>query len=279
MSDSTNPPTPTPERSSAAAVAAKANATAYLATIPPEIESGRHLLQRYSHIAAEDVDAHIFRIRDKAWAVFPYGCIGNFWFLNLQPLLQDDLFQRVLYRLRSPGSTESFLDVGCCLGLVVRHLAAEGVSSERLYGTDLQPLFLDLGYELFCDRDMAKSQATFVAGDMVRDNHDAAFQPLVGKIDVIYATAFFFLFERHDQLRAAKRMVSFLRSDNPDAMIFGYNNGKKIPGWEKYVLDVESWRSMWDEVGEATGTSWRTEMEMEVDGEWIKVKFAVYRAL
>ncbi|KAK3381857.1 hypothetical protein B0H63DRAFT_476736 [Podospora didyma] len=268
------------------AAAAKANAATYLATIPPGIRDlARSILEEYSGIAPEDVDAHIYYIRDKAWAIFPYGCVGSFSFLNLQPTTQDARFQSVAARLQAPGSAETFLDVGCCLGTVIRHLVADlGVSSDRLYGTDLQPHFLDLGYELFRDRDPGKSRATFVAGDMLRDGNDndagGLDHQLAGKIDVIYAAFFFHLFERGDQLRAAKRMVKFLRPRNPDAMIFGQNGGPRIPGWEKYVLDEEAWRDLWDEVGEATGTAWRTEMETTEDSkERIMVRFGVYRVV
>jgi ubiquinone/menaquinone biosynthesis C-methylase UbiE len=210
--------------------------------------------------------------------VFPYGCVGSFGFLNLLPTIQDPLFQTVTARLKAPGSTETFLDVGCCLGLVVRQLIAEGVSSDKLYGTDLQPHFLDLGYELFRDRDETKNKATFVAGDMLQED-DMRLEELTGKIDVIYASAFFHLFEREDQIKAAKRIIRFLRPENPKAMIFGRNEGPKIVGWEKYVLDAESWRRMWDEVGEATGTRWKTEMDLESTDEWIKARFGVYRLL
>lgn len=188
------------------------------------------------------------------------------------------MFQTVAARLKAPASTETFLDVGCCLGHVIRQLIVDGVSSERLYGTDLQPLFLDLGYELFRDRNKEKSRATFVAGDML-DEDDAGLEELTGKIDVIYASAFFHLFEREGQVKAAKRMVRFFNANNTGAMIFGSNGGPKIQGWEKYVLDAESWQGLWDEVGEATGTSWRTEMEIETSEGWIKVRFAVYRAV
>lgn len=140
----------------------------------------------------------------------------------------------------------------------------------------MQPRSLDLGYELFRDRDRDKSRATFLAGDMLQEN-DARLEELTGKIDIIYAAAFFHLFEREDQMKVAKRMVKFLRPENPRTMIFGRNGGPKIEGWEKYVLDAESWRQMWDEIGEATETSWKTEMDVESSDEWIKVGFGVYR--
>ena len=62
-------------------------------------------------------------------------------------------------------------------------------------------------------------------------------------------------------------------------MIFGRNEGPKIVEWEKHVLDAKSWRHMWDEVGEATATCWRTEVDVETNSEWIKVRFGVYRVM
>lgn len=51
------------EKSSAQiATAARANAATYLTEIPPEIDPARLLLEQYSGIAPEDVDAHIFDI-------------------------------------------------------------------------------------------------------------------------------------------------------------------------------------------------------------------------
>ncbi|KAK7949305.1 uncharacterized protein PG986_010191 [Apiospora aurea] len=81
------------------------------------------------------------------------------------------------------------------------------------------------------------------------------------------------------QLKAAKRMVGFLGPENPRAMIFGQNQGPKIEGWEKYVLDPKRWTNLWEEVGQATGTKWRNEMEVESTDKWNNVRFGVYRVL
>lgn len=172
------------------------------------------------------------------------------------------------------GSTETFLEVGCCLGEVIRHLIASGVPSERLYATDLQPAFLDLGKELFCDGNTTK--ATYVPGDMLNEG-DTTLNDLDGKVDVIYASAFFHLFERHDQVQAAQRMIRFLKPDNPKAMVFGRNEGKKTEESHKYILDGEGWKSVWEEAGEATGTRWRTELVDDGTDSWHLVRFNACR--
>ncbi|KAK8135079.1 hypothetical protein PG984_007091 [Apiospora sp. TS-2023a] len=249
---------------------------AHVTVFPPETEPALRLLEKYSGFRPEQIPEHISRIQAKALAISHYGCLKSFGFLNLAPHLEDPRYQTALARLRAPGSTETFLDVGCCLGPVVRQLASEGVPGDRLYGTDLQVGLLDLGYELFEDRGW--SRVTYVEGDMLNEN-DGRLDVLRGKIDIIYASAFFHLFEREGQLKAAKRMLGFLRPDNLDAMIFGQNQGPKIDGWEKYVLDPGAWANLWEEVGQATGTKWRTEMEVESTHAWNHVRFGVYRVL
>jgi len=72
------------------------------------------------------------------------------------------------------------------------------------------------------------------------------------------------------------RMVRLLRRDNSEAMIFGVNGGVNIEGWERYVFREDSWRDMWDLVGEETGRKWRVEREVEEGAGWIKVGFGVY---
>ncbi|KAK0706979.1 hypothetical protein B0T26DRAFT_744056 [Lasiosphaeria miniovina] len=253
--------------------------------IPPELGPVRRILEGYSGVPPNEVDSLLYDIRQKSHAVFPYGSIRTFAFLDLGATLSDARFQAAARRLAAPESRETFLDVGCGVGHVVRQLAfthPELSSSGRLFGTDLHAGFLEIGYELFGDRERmtgGDGAAAFVAGDMLADGSSPLDSRFRGQIDIVYASFFFHLFERAGQVRAAKRMVGFLRRDNARAVIFGQNGGPKVDGWEKYVLDSASWRDMWGEVGEATGTRWRTEMDVEDGDDWIKVRFGVYRAV
>ncbi|KAK3323182.1 S-adenosyl-L-methionine-dependent methyltransferase [Cercophora scortea] len=239
----------------------------------PELAPARRLLEEYSSIAPEDVDAHMQAIRTEAHRISHYGAYNSLSFLNLSPALHDPRFQTIAALLRS-NSSSTFLDVGCGLGLILRQLTFSGIHSSRLYGTDLNADLLDLGFDLFRDRDT--SHTTFIAGDMLDDSDTPLNETLNGKMDYIYASAFFHLFEREGQVNAAKRMVGFLKEGGA-GVIFGVNGGPKIEGWERYVLDEEQWREAWDEVGNATGTRWRTEMEVESGEDWIWVRFGVYR--
>ncbi|KAI1102710.1 hypothetical protein F4804DRAFT_255314 [Jackrogersella minutella] len=268
----------------------------YIEELPPDIEPIRSFLEKYSGIRAKDVDDHIHQIRDRLWDIYPYVCIGHFRFLSLKFTL-DPRYQVALNRLLAPKSETTFLDVGCCVGQVLRRLAFDGVVSSRLYGTDLEPRFLDAGYDLFKDRH--KLKATFVAGDMLSQggengDGDESLKVLDGKMTIIHATSFFHLFTWENQIRAARRMVRFLDPHDPDVMIFGRHVGSTAPGdregskgSKRFLHNAASWQELWDEVGRLTGTAWRTEVDeiqepgMHPDGNidetLRRIRFGVFR--
>ncbi|RYP42603.1 hypothetical protein DL767_000127 [Monosporascus sp. MG133] len=281
----------------AAVADARSRGKVYIADLPADIEPARRLLQRYSGIPARDVDKHIQDIsqRDKLWAIHPSVAIGHYRFLSMQ-FTSDPRYKDALNRLLVADSDVAFLDVGCCVGQVLRQLAFEGVDSSRLYGIDSEPRFISAGYELFRDRDTLK--ATLVAGDVLASGEkgegDDASRLLNGKMTIIHAMSFFHLFSWQAQVRAAMRMINFLKPDDADVMIFGRHVGTTDPldvegrqGRQRYLHNAETWQDLWDQVGELTGTRWRTEVEFidkagiamgGADGTVRRMRFGVYKA-
>jgi hypothetical protein len=142
------------------------------------------------------------------------------------------------------------------------------VPSENLYGSDLRPEFIELGYKLFRDRDTLK--ATFIPAD-VFDPKSPLLQ-LKGKINIVYAGAFFHLFVYEEQVAVAKRIVELLK-DKPNTLILGRQMGNKVAGVRfgsgykdekaRYRHNDVSWAKFWDDIGEQTGTKWKTEVIVE----------------
>ncbi|KAI1361665.1 hypothetical protein F5Y08DRAFT_12517 [Xylaria arbuscula] len=265
----------------------------YIHMLPPDVESARTLLEQYSGIPPEDVDTHVYHMRDRLWDVYPFACVGRFRFLSFE-FTADAYYQVALFRLlqaqtqaepEAAGHETRLLDVGCCVGQVLRKLAFDGVDASRLYGTDIEPRFPDLGYDLFRDRDRFP-QTAFVIGDLIKQQGeedgseggsgsgsggggDERLDVLDGKMAFIHATSFFHLFTWDEQVRAATRMVRFLQPGRRDAMIFGRQVGTMLPrdrngkaGSDKvYLHNARSWQKLWDEVGSRTGTKWKTTME------------------
>lgn len=247
----------------------------YFETLPEDIAPMRRLLAEYSHLPAENVDAHLFAIRDKLWAVHKYPCIGRFSFLDLG-MTKSVYYQEAVERLKSKSSprNERLLDLGCCVGQVLRQLVYEGVDPKKLSGADLHREFIDLGYEMFGDAETEAGKSfTFVSGDILADS-PSPFDALAGSVTMIHAANFFHLFNWDEQVKAAKRIVGLLNdthdTDSPAGIsIFGAQLAHRLPGEHRimplnprtrYLHDATSFQKLWDEVGAATDTKWRTSM-------------------
>ncbi|OBT79249.1 hypothetical protein VF21_01878 [Pseudogymnoascus sp. 05NY08] len=263
----------------------------YKPTLDNLSKEARDLLENYSGIEPDCVVPHVEEIRDRAWAIFPYPCIGVFLFVGLN-LRTSPLYPTILSRLKDDKHT--FLDLGCCLGTEIRQLVADGAPSENLYGTDLRSEFWDLGYALFCDKDSFKAE--FLTGDVFDPASELG--KLDGKVDVLHAGMFFHLFSYEKQIEVAKRTVKLMRPVE-GSLLVGWQVGSSDTGALRsadgvllYRHDGESWGGLWREVGEQTGVKFAVESWMddaprllagvkESDEEWLKdsrrLKFSVRR--
>jgi len=254
-------------------------------------DRARHLLETYSKVPSDEVEKHVYAIRDKAWKVWPYPCIGQFRFLDLS-ISQSPHYTAILERLMT--GDQDFLDLGCCFGQDLRKLVADGAPSEHLYASDLRPEFFDLGYELFRDKSTLKSK--FLVGDVF--DASSPLSELDGKIDIIYAASFLHLFSYEDQVKVCKRIVKLLK-EKKDSVVLGRQIGHEHAGEQANRNDAtrtrwrhneESFKRMWDEVGESTGSNWRVDVSSEPwagesgdggrtwdDASMIRLRFAVFR--
>ncbi|KAL0257749.1 hypothetical protein SLS55_006912 [Diplodia seriata] len=263
-------------------------------TLTPE---SRDLLENYSGISPEKVEAHVRE-------VFPYPCIGAFRFLDLA-MYKEPYYPEVLSRVKNG---DKLLDLGCCFGQELRKLvsnhktqhdpasshlispaqAHDGAPPSSLYGSDLRPAFLTLGHALFLDEAKLPTTPHFIAADILADPFSASplHRQLGGTVSVVHASAFFHLFSREDQLRAAEAVVALLKPE-PGVAVVGAQIGTPTPGvaesWTKgkksprFSHNVESWAALWDEVGTRTGTGWEvvearlTKVEKAVSPELLKL--------
>lgn len=197
--------------------------------------------------------------RDKAFNIYPYPCIGQWRFLSLS-LGKHPLYPELLTRLR--GGDQLFLDLGCAFGQDIRRLVADGVDSAACVGSDLRLPFLDLGYDLFRDRDSLKTR--FIEADVF--DQSSALAQLDGAVDVVSASSFFHLFSWDEQKAVARRCLRLLKP-RKDSLVLGRQVGNVDPGayarrhadGSRYRHDVASWRRMWDEVGAETGVEFAVE--------------------
>ncbi|OCK84996.1 hypothetical protein K432DRAFT_319175 [Lepidopterella palustris CBS 459.81] len=228
----------------------------------------QEIFEKYSGIAPDEVIPHIIQVRNRAFDVFPYPCIGLFRFLSMG-IRNSPVYSEVLQRLKDG---QSFLDIGCCFGQDIRKLVADGAPSDNTYGSDLEMAFMELGYDLFLDRDTLKTK--WVAGDILNPE-DAGLKQLDGKIDIVHAASFFHLFNWDDQVKIAKRIVTLMKP-KAGGLVIGRQMGNEKSGEYSFSKDtqskttfrhnVESFKKMWKLVGEETNTDWEVEVSLSDSG-------------
>jgi len=224
----------------------------------------RDLFETYSKIPADEVESHVYKLRDQAWQIYPYPCIGQFRFLDLAITHQPE-YPQVVTRLKT--GNQKYLELGCCFGQEIRKLVLDGVPSESLYAVDLEQPFIDLGYKLFKDKDTLKAHfmtANLVAGTGNIDKVKA----LEGQIDILYAASFLHLFDYDTQL-ALCIMITKLLKPVKGSVFMGRQVGNVKAGHRErnagkqqmYAHDEGSWKEMWRKVEEVTRTRWRVDFD------------------
>lgn len=183
---------------------------------------------------------------------------GQWRFLDLS-LGNHALYSEVLDRMRTGSQT--VLDLGCAFGQDIRRLVFDGADSAHCYGSDLQLDFLNLGYELF--RDKETLGAKFIQADIF--DPSSPLSQLDGKVDIIHAASFFHLFSRPDQKKIAHRVVALMKPTK-DTLLLGRQMASREPGEQPRLTgegrqtnathfrhDENTWREFWTETGEEAG--------------------------
>ncbi|KAF2104221.1 hypothetical protein NA57DRAFT_70438 [Rhizodiscina lignyota] len=181
-----------------------------------KLAEARKLLEVYSRVKSEEVLPHVIAIRNKAWKIDPFPCIGQFNFLDLS-VSRSPFYPEVLERVKHG---HKLLDLGCCLGCEIRAFVADGAPSENLYGSDINSHFLALGYDLFLDKSTLKS--TFIAADLFAS--PSPLDSLNGQMNIVYAASVIHLFDRPGQKKVVQRITQLLVTE-PDSICLGRQVG------------------------------------------------------
>ncbi|KAK2008826.1 methyltransferase domain-containing protein [Colletotrichum eremochloae] len=227
--------------------------------ISPE---ARRMLEEYAGIPPDKVDDHVLTMRDKIWDVYPYPCIGEFYFLDFN-LSQRAGYPRMLAALQEPEARH--LEIACCVGQDLRRLVYDGVDSAKTVAVELERGYIEAGYELFSDRDTLRTR--FVNADLL-DDGNAELAELEGSFDTAHMGLCLHLWNREKQLVVLRRVIRLLRQ-RPGVMIFGTTAGH-VDGVEVQGIsanpamrhNLESWAKLWAELSEQTGTKWKLETDL-----------------
>lgn len=116
------------------------------------------------------------------------------------------------------------------------------------------------------------------------DSNSDLVKKLTGKVSIVNAASFFHLFPWEKQVEAIKRVITFLRPE-PGSLLIGRQAGRtdpedpddkeNAPG--NYRHDLVTWKRMWQQVEEETGTRWEVDSWRE-DWQGVDKGFDKYHA-
>lgn len=268
----------------------------YSQSLNSKIAEHGDFLSSYTGLQGEELAQHIHTIRGRVWALAPYPCIGRGWFLLPGGVSGLWVWPDVVEAARD-GQT--ILDLGCGLGQDLRRLQAEAIGDGNketpttklnLYASDVRREMWDMGCELFRDKNGNGKQqpvaAKFLCADARRVRLDgrpgASFgeggrlEEIRGRVDVVMMSQLLDLFFWHDQLAVGRTIVELSRvGTKVVGCTFGVVEGgagevqrEGDLGLLRMYHDVHSFGTLWWDIGESTGTSWKVEVkEVEFD-QW-----------
>jgi len=162
------------------------------------------------------------------------------------------------------------MDIGCCLGQDIRKLIFDGAPISQVTGVELNQGFIDLGYELFRDKDMLNHR--MVAANVMEsvDSIESPLCPFVGKQSVVQLGMILHLFTWEEQLVVFEHAIQLLKPDETGTLIIGQASGNLdgIPigeAWshKAFKHNVESFEKLVREVEEKTGTQWKVAASLD----------------
>jgi hypothetical protein len=172
-------------------------------------------------------------------------------------------YKTVLERIKNGGS---LLDIGCCFAQDIRKLVHDGAPADRLWGAELLSDFIDLGYDLFNDRD--RLGAKFLTADIF--DAEGPLSKLSNNFEFIHIGLFLHLFDWEGQKKACVAIVELLKNEK-GVLVLGQQVGSLTPGQvpkssgsSMFKHNATTFEKMWKEVGEATGTEWEVRASLDV---------------
>ncbi|KAH7014230.1 uncharacterized protein B0I36DRAFT_369209 [Microdochium trichocladiopsis] len=235
------------------------------------------LLNKYSRIPPDQQLEHIHKIRDQAWDIRVYPCIGIGAFLDPQ-LRLDPLYPTIIETLRNGGT---LIDVGTFIGHDLRRLAYDGdIPTDKLYGIDIVD-WEAVGYDFFRDKDTF--QGTFIQADIlsgslaeVRGTDSAKQQALArlteDKADVVFISQVLHQWDWEGQVHAASNLAAGF--SKVGTLIMGNQMGTTqgarevgldaLDGAKAWRHDAQSIARMFEEdVAARTGTKWEAQARVK----------------
>ena len=178
----------------------------------------RKFFKAYTATDVENLVEKAYMIYIKALKIHNYRCLETFKFLAPR-IIHNPFYADIL----QTGSKKKILDIGCALGTDLRKMYLDGMLQHNLYGLELEQRFIDLGYELFADRQ--KNKITFLIGNILDETIVKAFNSM-NQFDIVYSSSVIHLLEKEEIKQLLKNVLTLLEERG---IFFGQTTGLKEP--------------------------------------------------
>ncbi|CAF1555915.1 unnamed protein product [Rotaria sp. Silwood1] len=175
------------------------NTISFYINEPPINQDIEIFFANYASISPSALRDHLVSVREAAWQRHNYSHLGRWRFLDFS-IKQNPIYEEILKQCKNKGAT--VIDFGCCLGQDIRQLIYDGVPLDRIRGYELDPFFIEQGYELFRDGELMKANKIFTMGDIFDDQ----FLKTIEAADYLYAGSFLHLFDAETQKDVCRRL-------------------------------------------------------------------------
>jgi phospholipid N-methyltransferase len=182
------------------------------------------LFKNYANITDEkEMKNRILRVQKTGFETYSYPCIETFSFITPRSLLHP-MYKQIISNVRNG----SVLDLGCCMGADARQMVVDGVNKEKIFGIDLEKTFIELGFELFDDREAMHDK--FFAMDIF-DKNTWPTQISSQHFGVIYCGSVLHLLNRQDGIKLIQFSHDFLVTGG---ILFGRSVGSIKEPFDRY---------------------------------------------
>ncbi|KAI8957291.1 hypothetical protein F5Y11DRAFT_360944 [Daldinia sp. FL1419] len=250
-----------------------------LDSIPADLSE---ILLSYSGIAKDNQLQHILKLRDEAYAIYPYPCLAVFLFLEFNLSTHPSYKEHVLSPLMEPclnGTVEPlFLDIGTCFGQDLRKLVYDGALANRIWASDINSDFIELGFKLFNDVDKWPKDHFLCPGNLLSNSPGDRLMVLDDKVTILHTAHIFHLFNLEDQKAVVDRCLRLLRKDTgKPVLVIGIQGGKTVATSALrgdvpiFIHNEQSWEELWRDI--CQNHVWRDNVKaLEVKSELRKLR-------
>ena len=174
--------------------------------------------KEYANIQENSLVTKVFEVYTKSLEVHHYRCLSTLKFL-LPRITASPYYNEI----KNQSTNKKFLDIGCALGTDLRKMNLDGIPQKNLYGLDIEKGFINLGYNLFNDKNTNKM--TFIIGNIL-DKDFIQQMKLESSFDIAYSSSVIHLLDNQQVKQFLSNSYRIVREMG---VFFGQTTGLPEP--------------------------------------------------